>query len=439
MVASMTRRRFLTQASSVALATGAGGALLSACGGSNGGGNSSGPVTLTYGWWSNGPTKDNAMLAWVKSFTNTHPNIKINAEILPWANYWTKLQTTVAGGNAYDIIGMAGGNAAPYFAQGALLDLSTFGDLKGATSNLIQSSVQLCSWNGKQYTLPIGVYVPVLGYNKSLLAKANIPNPDPITPMELSDFMAMVPKLSLQTGGKYTQYAININDFDLWTSFVYMEGGKAYDNLVNPKKILVNSPEGIKGLTDFQNLYTQNATVPFTQQVNGPFGAGDIDSLLTNKVAFARLGAFDFSQIVQQNLQSQVGIAPLFSINGKQVTMGNANSFGIFSNSKNADAAWEFIKWATSTAGDTVFAKISDVPSNTTAFNQMKSFITPAEYVPTLAAGEKGFMPIVMTPSQQFSTDLTDILTDLMNGKSTPKQAAQLLETKGNADFAAAS
>jgi multiple sugar transport system substrate-binding protein len=435
MVASITRRRFLTQTGGAALATGIGGTLFSACGSSS----SSGPVTLTYGWWSNGPTKDNAMLAWIKSFTSTHPTIKINAEILPWANYWTKLQTTVAGGNAYDIIGMAGGSAAPYFSQGALLDLSTFSDYKDVSKNLIQSSVQLCNWNGKQYGLPVGVYVPLLGYNKSLLAKAGIPNPDPVTPMELSDFMAMVPKLSLQSGGKYTQYAININDFDLMTAFVYMEGGKFYDNLVNPKKVLVNSPEGIRGLADFQNLYTKNATVPFTQQTNGPFGAGDIDSLLTNKVAFARLGAFDFAQIVQQNLQSQVGVAPLFSINGKQVTMGNANSFAIFSNSKNAEAAWEFIKWATSTTGDTQFAKISDVPADKTAFSQMQSFITPAEYVATLTSAEKGFMPIVMTPQQQFSTDATDITTDLANGKSTPAQAAALFETKGNADLAATS
>lgn len=62
MVVSMTRRRFLTQAGSIALATGVGGSLLSACGGSS---NSSGPVTITYGWWSNGPAKDNAMKAWI--------------------------------------------------------------------------------------------------------------------------------------------------------------------------------------------------------------------------------------------------------------------------------------------------------------------------------------------------------------------------------------
>lgn len=379
------------------------------------------------------------MLAWVKSFTDTHPNIKIKAEILPWANYWSKLQTTVAGGNAYDIVGMAGGQAAPYFDQGALLDLTTFSDYKSVTQGLITSMVQQCNWNGKQCALPVGIYVPVLGYNKSLLTKAGIPLPDPVKPMELSDFMAMVPKLSLQSGGKYTQYAININDLDpLWTAFVSMEGGQVYDNPINPKKILINSPQGIQGLTDWQNLFAKNAAVPFAQMTSGPWGTGDLDSLLTNKVGFARLGAFDFAQIQQQNLGSQLGLTPLFAVNGKQATMSNVNSFGIFTGSKHTAEAWEFIKFATSTAGNKVYAQLSDVPADTTAFNEMSSYITPSQYVQTLTSGEKGVFPIVMTPHLQYGTDLTNILTDLANAKITPTQAAQQIEQKGNADLAAA-
>jgi hypothetical protein len=44
-----------------------------------------------------------------------------------------------------------------------------------------------------------------------------------------------------------------------------------------------------------------------------------------------------------------------------------------------------------------------------------------------------------MTPKQQFGTDLSNILTDLANGKLTPAQAAQQMEQKGNADLAAGS
>lgn len=437
MTDSMTRRRFLKQAGSVALAAGAGGTLLDACGGSS---SSSGPVTLTYGWWSNGTVKDNAMKAWVQSFTKVYPNIKINPEILTWADYWNKLQTTVAGGNAYDIVGMAGSMAAPYFDQKALLDLSQFSDLSDATKNLFTSGMQMCNWKSTQYSLPVGIYVPLLGYNKSLLSKANVPFPDPTKPMDISEFMSIGAKLSIKSGGQYVQYAVNISDFDqLWTSLIQMEGGQVYDNEINPKQVtLNNTPAGVKGLTDWQNLYTQNIAVPFAQQGNGAFGAGDIDSLQTNKVAFSRIVLADFLAIQQGKLTDQIGVTPLFSINGKQVTSGNANSFGIFAGTKHPNEAWQFLKWATS-AGQKVFAQVSDMPADKDAFDSMGSYLQPSNYTQTLIAARQGFIPDVMTPSQQWSTDSGDILTDLSTGKLTPAAAAQQLTQKGNADLGAVS
>jgi multiple sugar transport system substrate-binding protein len=436
MVETMTRRRFLTRTGNVALTASLGGTLLSACGGSS----SSGPVTLTYGWWSNGPIKDNAMLAWVKSFTDTHPNIKIKAEILSWQDYWNKVQTTVAGGTAYDIFGVAGVMAAPYFNQGALYDLSTFSDFHDATKNLLPSALQMCNWKGKQYSLPVGIYVPLLGYNKSLLQKAGFPLPDPITPMDFNEFKTHAAKLTQQSGNQYTQYAININDLDpLWTDLVMMEGGQIYDNPINPKKILVNTPAGIKGLADWQSLYTEHLAVPIEEQVSGPFGTGDIDSLLTNKVGFSRIVLADFAQVVQQNLESQIGVTPFFSVNGKQVTCSNVNSFGIYAGSKHPEEVWTFIKWATST-GNKEFGKISDIPADQAAFDALPSYLKPASFTQSLMAARKGFSVSVMTPSQQFiSTDLTNILTDLANGKLAPAVAAQQIEQKGNADFAAVS
>src|SRR5579859_5522002 len=182
MVSSLNRRSFLKQAGNVALASGVGGALLSACGGTGpsttgGSSSSSSPVTITYGWWSNGPFKDNAMKDWVKSFSDKHPNIQVKPEILTWSDYWNKLQTTVAGGNAWDVVGMAGFMGAQYFDQGALLDLSQFSDLADASKNLLPQALKMCNWKGKQNALPAGLYVPLIGYNKAVLKKGGVAFP----------------------------------------------------------------------------------------------------------------------------------------------------------------------------------------------------------------------------------------------------------------------
>lgn len=52
-------------------------------------------VTISYGLW------DAAQLpgveAQIAAFNALHPNITIEPQIVPWSDYWTKLQTSVAG------------------------------------------------------------------------------------------------------------------------------------------------------------------------------------------------------------------------------------------------------------------------------------------------------------------------------------------------------
>ena len=218
MTFSSTRRDFLVQGGKAVVGASLVGTLLEACGGSSS--SSSGPVTLTYGWWSNTPAKDNSMKAWIADFEKSHPNIKINAEILPWTNYWDKLQVSTAGGNAYDIIGLSSGMAAPYYNTGSLADLSTQSNYQQTASALSASTLSLCKWNGKVYSLPIGTSISVLGYNADMLSKAGIPLPDPKTPMTFDSFKAMGAKL-YKSG---QQYAINPTDILDIPTMVQMGG-----------------------------------------------------------------------------------------------------------------------------------------------------------------------------------------------------------------------
>ena len=402
--------------------------VFAACGGGNNGSTSSGPVTLTYGWWSNTPAKDNSMKAWISSFESTHPNIKIKPEIIPWGNYWDKLKTTTAGGNAYDIVGLCSCMAAPYFDSGSMVDLTTFSDYKSATQNLTPQTLTLNTWNGKSYGMPIGTSVSLLGYNKTLLKAAGIPFPDPVKPMTFDQFKVMAQKLYKSQNGKGTQYAINPTDILDYDMFVRMEGGSVFDNPVNPKKITINTPEGIQGLTDYQSLFTQNMAPPYDQLTNGPWSF-DLGALQTGKIAFARVGAWLFNDI--QTSSPNVGVAPIFSIKQPVIT-GGVNSLAIYSGSKNKEAAWEFLKWASSTQPEISFAKFSDIPADKAALSQLNTYIQPAAFVPTLQSAIPTFQPSLMTTKQNLSSAFGDIIADMMHGKITPAKAAAEMEQQGN-------
>lgn len=401
--------------------------VFAACGGGNAA--SSGPVTLTYGWWSNTPAKDDSMKAWIASFESSHPNIKIKPEIIPWGNYWDKLKTTTAGGNAYDIIGMCSCMAAPYFDNGAVVDLSTFPDYKDATKNLTPQTVALNTWNGKVDGMPIGTSVSMLGYNKDLLKAAGLPFPDPVKPMTFDQFKAMAQKLTKFQHGKGTQYAISPTDILDYDTMVRMNGGQVYDNPVNPTKISVNTPEGIQGLTDYQSLFTQHIAPPYDELTNGPWSY-DLGALQTGKIAFARVGAWLFNDI--QTKSPNIGIAPLFNIKQPVVT-GGVNSLSIFAGSKNKQAAWEFLKWASQTQPQISFAKFSDIPADKDALSQLNTYIQPASFVPTLQSALPTFQPSLMTTKQNLATTFSDIMADMMHGKITPTKAAAEMQQQGNA------
>lgn len=404
--------------------------ILAACGGSTLS-TSSGPVTLTFGWWSNTPAKDNSMKAWIADFESSHPNIKIKPEIIPWGNYWDKLKTTTAGGNAYDIVGFCSCNAAPYYDSGSMVDLTTFPDFKDATKNLVSSTVSLTTWGGKTYGLPIGTSVSLMGYNKALLQAAGVPTPDPVKPMTFDQFKSMAAKITKFQNGKGVQYAINPSDILDFDTFVRMEGGQSYDNQVNPTKVTINTPQGIQGLADYQSLFTNHMAPPFDELTNGPWSY-DLGALQTGKIGFARVGAWLFSDMQKD---PNLGVAPLFCIN-QCVVLGGVNSLSIFSGSQHKDAAWQFLKWASQTQPEVSFAKFSDIPADKNALSQMNTYIQPSTFVPTLQSAIPTFQPLVMTTKDQLGTTLGDIVTDMVHGKITPAQAAAEMEKQGNAILA---
>ena len=61
-------------------------------------------------------------------FEAENPNIKVMREPMSWSDYWTKMSTQVAGGNAPDMFGMHPQYAADYALRGALLEIQPYVD-----------------------------------------------------------------------------------------------------------------------------------------------------------------------------------------------------------------------------------------------------------------------------------------------------------------------
>jgi multiple sugar transport system substrate-binding protein len=402
-----------------------------ACSGDDGADSDTGPVTLTWGWWTNTPEKDALYRKWLDSFESAHPNIRIKSEFLPWDAYWDKVKTTTAGGNAYDVIGMCSCFAASYFDNEVFKDLKSYPDYEQAVANAERGPVDVFGWQGKQFGLPVGISVPLLGYNKDLFKAAGVAEPDPTQPMSFDAFEQMATKLTKSDGGKVSQYALHPGSLNYWEALIAMHGGSMYDNFIGPTKVTINTPEAIAGLADYASLFTEKIVPPIDEQHDNQWLNGDIDSLRTGKIAMARVGAWNFADIASKS--PNIGVMPLPKVGNGLTFFSGANGFAIPAESEHADAAWEFVKWMLQTDNQVGFAKFSDVPVDKEALQQMPDYLAPKEFVPTLLASVPSFRPGLLTVHEQLGRDVGLVIDDMGRGKLTPAQAAAKIESTGNA------
>ncbi|TFH04182.1 MAG: extracellular solute-binding protein, partial [Spirochaetales bacterium] len=135
-------------------------------------------VTLEFTWWGADVSRDAKYNAIADAFEATHPSITMSRQIASWADYWPKLITQVAGGNAPDVMGMHATKVSDFVRRGALLDIGSLVD--SGTIDLTtfpQSVVDVGKLDGNQYMVAQGVTMTGILFNASLLQELGIAEP----------------------------------------------------------------------------------------------------------------------------------------------------------------------------------------------------------------------------------------------------------------------
>lgn len=247
-----------------------------------------------------------------------------------------------------------------------------------------KSAVGTATVDGKLGGIPIITEQEILYYRKDLLQKAGIS-----VPKTLDELVAAVKKLHDPKNEMYGFVARGQRSplVTQVSSFLYSEGG----DFLKGDKATINTPEAVKAFTTYGTLLKDYGP-PGVLNMSWPQAIG---IFAQGKVAFYT----DANSIYQNatdkeksKVADQVGFAPFPA--GKDGSKPyNITSWGLAMNSKaaNKDAAWEFIKWATSK--DIVLktqqkgnpgarSSVWDKPEGTTGF--------PAELVPVIKESAKG-------------------------------------------------
>jgi len=303
-------------------------------------------VTLRLTFW--GDLED--MPTWnagIAQWEEAHPETKIQWENTPWGQYWTKLQTEMAGGASPDVVGMVSMYSQQYIRQSSLLEMDPYFTAQPDTNmdDFWPLIMKAYEWEGKTYALPYDLSTMCMMYNKKMFDEAGIDYPVEWT---WDEFLAAAQKLTKDTDGdgKIDQFGYILPTFD-WTIDVPLGTNMARLISEDGLTCLADSPEAVETvqwLADLRNVHHVAPT---------PGEAGDIPLFETGRAAIT-WGNPESVQIFKErigpprdndNFLWDLCYFPMKQQNANAVQGG---SFAIGARTSQPERAWEFAKFYTS-------------------------------------------------------------------------------------------
>lgn len=237
---------------------------------------SSQPVNLRFTFWS-GNEKHLAMLnGFGQAYKTTHPNVSVQFDIIPFADYSTKLAVQLAGSNAPDAGWMPESLAMPFLEAGALADLGPriktdtqydFGDLSKPAMSLYQKGDSV-------FGIPFSTSPHFVLYNIDLFTKAGIDTPDKMYARDewTWDNLAKASKTIKDKAGAYGFQSVSAGIYKelltqslaeftrAWGSDLWDDGGTT---------CLLNKPESVASLQWYHNMvFKDKSAVPPGEEVD---------------------------------------------------------------------------------------------------------------------------------------------------------------------------
>ncbi|MGX1489469.1 ABC transporter substrate-binding protein [Streptomyces tendae] len=347
-------------------------------------------------WDNNGGVRTDAWKAIIADFEKANPKIDVEYVGIPATDYQSKVDTAIQGGGLPDVGGVGAAMLAGFAAQNALEPLDdrlAKSSLNGKLNKDMVTSVRSAGGgDGRLYSVPTSANNGVLYYRTDLFEKAGLDEP-----ATWDAFYEAAEKL---TDAKKNEFGYTIRggagSIAQALDAMYGQSGITSFWDASGEKTTVNDPRNVKALEKYAGLFKKvtpaaDLNNDFTKMV-AQWDSGTIGMLNHNLGSYQdhvkALGTDKFRGIPQPTLAD-----------GKRVQVSNpVDGIGLFKNSKNKEAAWKFIEFATSQAQNSTFNEAAgQVPANNDAAED--AWIAKAEPTKLAAAAlTDGSTTIVQLP-----------------------------------------
>jgi len=387
------------------------GLVLAGCAGGTESGDEGGPVTITYtNFISAGGNEENLQKI-VDAFEAENENVTVEVTTLPYADYFTALQTDLAGGTVSDVFDIELANYASYQESGVLAPL------EGVDTSVYQTSLaESYATDGTQYALPTSFSNVVLYYNADLFDAAGLEYPTADWTWE--DEKAAAEKLTDAGAGVWGDYQpITYNEF---YKVLAQAGGEFLSE--DGSSVAFNSPEGIRAA---QWLVDKSGTTMPTAEQGA--GTPDFDSTLfaDGKLAMWHTGIWMFSTLADTDFTWDIAVEPGDTQHASALF---SNAVGVSAGSEHIEEATAFAEFLTAsqTAVDTRLEAGWELPpiADEGALSPYLEMTPPANRQAVFdSLNEVVLAPSIGDGQTEMQDIVTEELTEAAAGRKSVEQA----------------
>ncbi|WAA08920.1 ABC transporter substrate-binding protein [Fervidibacillus albus] len=294
-------------------------------------GSESGKTEITYYSFSAMPNYEEELNEMVVAFEKENPDIKVNVELAPYDDYFTKLQTRIAGNNPPDVFELNYENFVQYASRGTLADLTKYieEDESFDPSQLNEQAFKAYQYEGKQFGMVESFSNVVLFYNKDLFDKAGLDYPTADWTWE--DELEAAKKLSDPENHIWGTYApVTMNEY---YKVAAQNGGMIFDKNGN---VSINSPENVEALKYMIDKVITYKVSPSPEDLSGQ---SDGDLFKNGQIAMLHTGIWMFDAFKDAPFEWDIQLEPG---NTQKAHHFFANGLAVSTDSEHKEAAYKF-------------------------------------------------------------------------------------------------
>ncbi|TFE29379.1 ABC transporter substrate-binding protein [Cohnella luojiensis] len=298
------------------------------------------PVTIKALMYTPNGGQEETMKAMVDAFQAANTDVTVDVEVVPYADYETKLNTLLASGSAPDIFEVGYENFRKYAEKDLLLDLNPSIEADASFDPGIYKKLayDAFNYNGKQMGVTESFSDVVLYYNKDLFDAKGLAYPD--ASWTWKEELEAAQKLTDAKAGVWGTYA-PIQFYEFYKT-IGQNGGGVWDAGGKPT---INSPANVEALQWMIDKASKYKVSPALNDDTFNQPDADLNAFVAGKIAMVRFGIWNFGRFKDAPFKWDIALEPG---NTQKAHHFFADGLTASKTTKHADAVWRFLKFYTS-------------------------------------------------------------------------------------------